>query len=82
MQDVFEPTANFGEEVFEPTANFGGLKSKLERRKKGLEKLKNILKSNGLSNTQKQKINVAVSTGGVFAGLYLASPLLGNNNKS
>jgi hypothetical protein len=24
MQDVFEPTANFGGEVFEPTANFGG----------------------------------------------------------
>jgi hypothetical protein len=82
MQDVFEPTANFGEEVFEPTANFGGLKSKLERRKKGLEKLKNILNSNGLSNTQKQKVSLAVSTGGVFAGLYLASRLLGNNKKS
>ena len=24
MQDVFEPTANFGGDVFEPTANFGG----------------------------------------------------------
>jgi hypothetical protein len=82
MQDVFEPTANFEGEVFEPTANFGGKKSKLERRKNGLERLKNILKSNDLSNTQKQKINVAVSTGGVFAGLYLASRLLSNNKKS
>jgi hypothetical protein len=82
MQDVFEPTANFEGEVFEPTANFGGRKSKSERIKNGLEKLNNILKSNELSDRQKQKINVAVSTGGVFAGLYLASRLLSNNKKS
>ena len=82
MQDVFEPTANFEGEVFEPTANFGGRKSKSERIKNGLEKLKNILKSNELSDKQKRKINVAVSTGGVFAGLYLASRFLSNNKKS
>ena len=80
--EVFEPMANFGGDVFEPTANFGGRKSKSERAKNGLEKIKNILKSNKLSDTQKQKIALAVSTGGVFAGLYLASRLLGNNKKS
>ena len=82
MENVFEPMANFGGDVFEPTANFGGIKSKLEKRKNGLEKLKNILKSNKLSDTQKQKVALAVSTGGVFAGLYLVSRLLGNNKKS
>ena len=70
MENVFEPMANFGGDVFEPTANFGGIKSKLEKRKNGLEKLKNILKSNKLSDTQKQKVALAVSTGGVFAEVY------------
>ena len=82
MENVFEPMANFGGDVFEPTANFGGIKSKLERRKKGLGRLQNILKSNKLSDAQKQKVALAVSTGGVFAGLYLVNRLLGNNKKS
>ena len=80
--DVFEPMANFGGDVFEPTANFDGKKSKSMRRKVGLERLKNILKSNKLSDKQKENIALAVSTGGVFAGLYLASRLLSANKKS
>jgi len=80
MENVFEPM-NFAGDVFEPTANFGGLKSKSHRRVNALEKLKNILKSNRLTDAQKQKVALAVSTGGVFAGLYLVSRLL-NNKKS
>ena len=80
MENVFEPM-NFSGDVFEPTANFGGLKSKSHRRINALQKLKNILKSNRLTDAQKQKVALAVSTGGVFAGLYLVSRLL-NNKKS
>jgi hypothetical protein len=79
---VFEPTSNFGEEVFEPTVNFGENDSKYQRDKKGVDELSKILKSNDLSNSQKDKIQVAVSTGGVFAGLYLANRFFDNNKKS
>jgi len=81
MQDVFEPTANFGGEVFEPM-NFGGKKSKLERLKDAKTKLNSIINSNNLSNSQKEKIALSVATGGIFAGLYLASRFLSNNKKS
>lgn len=81
MQDVFEPTANFGGEVFEPM-NFGGRKSKGERLKDAKAKLNSIINSNKLSNSQKEKIALAVATGGVFAGLYLVSRFLTLSKKS
>lgn len=79
--DVFEPMANFGGDVFEPM-NFAGDKVESSKEENAFKELKKIIESNSLSNSQKEKINVALSTGGVFASLFLANRFLQINKKA